>query len=131
MFKAIDASTSGLVAQRVRMDTAAMNLANAESLSASGEPYQRRRVLFSAGRDARDKSGAGVHVSAVMKEPVFRWEYDPTHPFANKNGYVKMPGVDTMTETVNGMEAVRAYEANLAAVDASKAMLNSSLRLLA
>jgi flagellar basal-body rod protein FlgC len=132
MFNAIDVSTSGLVAQRVRSNTIAMNIAMADAVdSPDGGPYQRRSVIFEAGRDARDGSSRGVHVAKIEKEPVYRWEYDPGHPYANKDGYVKLPGIDPMVEMVNLIEASRAYEANVTAIDVSKAMLNSSLRLLA
>ena len=82
------------------------------------------------GTGARDRSGQGVHVAAIEKQDVSRLKYDPSHPYANADGYVKMPGINYIVETVNMMEAQRAYEANLAAYDVTKAMLNSSLRLL-
>ena len=131
MFNAIDISTSGLVAQRVRMNTTAMNIANADAFNPDGTPYQRRSVIFQSGINGRDRSGQGVHVSSINKEDVYRYEYDPTHPFANEKGYVKLPGIDHLAEMVNGMEAARAYEANLTAIDISKRMISSSMRLLA
>jgi len=131
MFNSIDISTSGLVAQRVRMNISAANLANIDSFTADGKPYQRRSVIFQVGTDAHDRSGQGVHVAAIDKQHTYRWEYNPDHPFANEDGYVKKPGIDQITETLNGMEAQRAYEANVTAIEVTKAMLNSSLRLLA
>ena len=132
MFNAIDISTSGMVAQRIRLNTVAMNIANADSVdSPDGGPYQRRSVIFNAGQHSGDRSDQGVHVSAVNKEAVYRWEKIPGHPYANEQGYVKLPGIDHLTEMVNGMEASRAYEANLTAIEVSKGMINSSLRLLA
>ena len=132
MFDALDTSTSGLVAQRIRLNTIAMNIANADAVeSPDGGPYKRRSVVFSTGKNTNDRTGDGVHVSAINKEDVFRMEYNPQHPYANEQGYVKLPGIDHLTEMVNGMEASRAYEANLTVIELSKAMLNSSLRLLA
>ena len=133
MFEAIDISTSGLVAQRIRMTAAAMNLANVDTVydPSEGGPYQRRSVVFSTGKDARDRSGAGVHVAAVNKEKVYRTKYDPSNPYADARGYVKLPGIHPMVEMINAMEAQRAYEANVTAIELSKAMLNSSVRLLA
>jgi flagellar basal-body rod protein FlgC len=132
MFNSIDIATSGLVAQRVRMNTAAMNMANKDTVSSpDGGPYRRRSVIFNAGMDAQDRSEQGVHISAINKEAVYRWQYDPANPYADDKGYVKMPGIDEVVEMVNMMEAQRAYEANLSVVEVSKAMLNSSLRLLA
>jgi flagellar basal-body rod protein FlgC len=132
MFNAIDISTSGLIAQRIRMNTIAMNIANADSVdSPDGGPYKRRSVIFSTGSQRNDATETGVHVSAIEKQEVYRREYDPKHPYADKDGYVKLPGIDPILEKVNEMEAARAYEANIAAIEVSKAMLNSALRLLA
>jgi len=132
MFNAIDISTSGLIAQRIRLNTIAMNIANVDTVeSPEGGPYQRRAVIFAEGKDAHEREGTGVHVSEIVKEPVYRYEYDPQNPYANAQGYVKLPGINPVVEMVNGMEAQRAYEACMTAVTVSKAMLNSSLRLLA
>ncbi|MBN1846426.1 MAG: flagellar basal body rod protein FlgC [Sedimentisphaerales bacterium] len=132
MFDAIDISTSGLVAQRVRSNVAAMNIAMADVVDTpQGGPYRRRSVLFGEGSDPQQRGSAGVHVREIRREDVFRWEYDPNHPYANADGYVKLPGIDPLVEMVNLMEASRAYEANITAIEVSKAMLNSSLRLLA
>ena len=132
MFNAIDISTSGLVAQRVRMNTVAMNIAGAEIVydSSEGGPYKRRAVVFSEGKDGRDRSGQGVHVSAIEKQELYRYVHDPNHPYADANGNVKMPAINSLVEMTNGMEAQRAYEANLAAIDLSKAMMGSALRIL-
>ena len=131
MFNSIDISTSGLVAQRIRMNTCAANLANVDTvMSPDGGPYQRRKVLFEAGKDVQDRTGEGVHVARIEKEAVFRTEYDPSNPYADENGYVKLPGIDPLMEMANMIEAQRAYEANITAVSVGKDMLNSSLRLL-
>lgn len=132
MINAIDISTSGLVAQRIRLNTVAMNIANVDSVdSPDGGPYQRRSVIFRTGINGQDRSGQGVHVSEIKKEVEFRLEYDPRNPYANAEGYVKMPAINHMVEMVNGMEASRAYEANLAAIEMGKTMFSNSLRLLA
>ena len=84
MFNAMDISASGLMAQRVRMNTIAMNIANVDSVdSPDGGPYQRRSVIFKVGAHSGDQQGEGVHVSKFEKEPVYRWKYDPNHPYAN------------------------------------------------
>ena len=132
MFNAIDISTSALVAQRVRMNTAAMNLANVDTVDTpEGGPYQRRSVIFKSGMNAYDRTDQGTHVAEIEKQPVFRWKYDPSNPYADEKGYVKLPGIDIFTESLNMMEAQRAFEANITAIEVSKAMLNSSLKLLA
>ncbi len=138
MFGSMNISTSGMVAQRVRMDVIAGNIANAfTTADAAGRavPYRRRVASFSPGDGSQD-GGAGVHVARIEQDPSdFRMVYDPGHPQAIKNGpkqgYVQYPNVDLATEMVNGMEAARAYEANMAAFDVSKAMISEAMRILA
>lgn len=139
MFGSLDISTSGLVAQRVRMDVVAGNIANAfTTADAQGRaaPYRRRIATFASGDASQGRSAPGVHVAGIEQDPsAFRLVYDPSHPQAMKDGakqgYVQYPNVDMATEMVNGMEASRAYEANLAAFEVTKSMISSSMRLLA
>ncbi|MBN1436474.1 MAG: flagellar basal body rod protein FlgC [Sedimentisphaerales bacterium] len=133
MFNSINIATSGMVAQRIRINTAAMNIASADVVWDANEngPYRRRAVNFSVGMSEGDDSGRGVHVSSIERQNSFKWVEDPDNPYANADGFVKMPDIDTFVETVNAMEAQRAYEANLAAIDLSKNMFNTSLRILA
>lgn len=136
MFGTLDISTSALVAQRIRMDTIAGNLANAYTTKqADGQrgPYQRRFAIFSEGDG---KGGAGVHVAKVVKDASpGRMVLDPDHPDAIRQGewkgYVEYPNVEPITEMTNAMLASRAYEANVTVMDVSKRMIASSLRLLA
>jgi flagellar basal-body rod protein FlgC len=128
-----------MVAQRVRMDVVAGNMANAfTTVDAAGGnvPYRRRVASFAAGDPSQGAGAAGVHVAKVQQDPSdFRLVYDPGHPQAIKTGarqgYVQFPNVDLATEMVNGMEAARAYEANMAAFETSKAMIAQSMRILA
>ncbi len=133
MFNAIDISTSGLVAQRTQMDAIAGNIANAKTTRrADGQPgpYLRRVALLATG-DGR--GGLGVHVEKVVEDtqtsPVR--VKDPGHPDADKDGYVSYPNIDPSTEMINAMVAVRAYEANVTAIEAAKSMVASTLRILA
>ena len=136
MFGTLDISTSALVAQRVRLDTIAGNVANAYSTRrADGQPgpYQRRFAVFAAGDG---KGGAGVHVEKVAQDPSpGRKVYEPDHPDAVREGrwkgYVEYPNVEPITEMTNAMMASRAYEANVSVMDVTKRMIASSLRLLA
>jgi flagellar basal-body rod protein FlgC len=134
MFGSLNISTSGLIAQRVRMDTIAANLANKNSIEdANGNyaPFRRRIPIFATG-DPNTNSEAGVHVDEIMLDPApFKKVLDPSHPFADKDGYVQYPNIDTTTEMINAIEATRAYEANITAAEATKSMIQSSLRLLA
>lgn len=133
MYGALDISTSGLVAQRIQLDTIAANMANARTTRrADGQegPYLRRVALLSAGDG---KGGPGVHVDSIREDTNLkpRMVHDPSHPDANADGYVSYPNVDPSTEMINAMIAMRAYEANVTAMEATKSMMAASLRLLA
>src|SRR5688500_6338592 len=134
MFDALDISSSALSAQRARLDTIAGNIANMNTTrNARGEvePYRRRFVVFAPGQ-AGDARKPGVHASKVeLDRSPFRKAYEPGHPDAGKDGYVLYPNVDMAVEYVNALEASRAYEANVTAMEVSKAMINASLRLIA
>ena len=133
MFGSLDISTSGMTAQRTRLNIISANMANQYStVDAQGNyaPYRRRVPLFAPG-DGHG-SDMGVHVQDIeMDQSPFRKEWDPGHKFADKDGYVSMPNIDPTIEMVNAMEASRAYEANIMAAEATKSMINSALRLLA
>jgi flagellar basal-body rod protein FlgC len=136
MFKSLDISTSALVAQRQRMNTIATNLANLNTTrDASGKPspFQRRLITFAAA-DSRPSStepvGVTYEISTDSNTPPRR-TYQPGHPDADKDGYVSFPNIDMTTEFVNAVEASRAYEANLAAIDMSKQIATLSLKILA
>jgi flagellar basal-body rod protein FlgC len=134
MFDALDIGASALSAQRVRMDTIAGNIANINTMHRAGKgsgPYQRRFAVFSAGRP-EDASKPGVRVTEIgIDKSEGRREFKPEHPDAGPDGYVRYPNVDLAFEMVNMMEASRAYEANITTMEVSKAMMNSSLRLIA
>lgn len=133
MFGALDISTSGLVAQRVHIDTIAGNIANAQTtrrVDGQPGPYLRRVALFAP---ARGDGGPGVRVEKVTEDYIGqpRAVKDPGHPHADANGIVYYPNVDLATEMVNAMVAVRAYEANITAMEATKSIMAGSLRILA
>lgn len=136
MFGSLDISTSALVAQRIRMDTIAGNVANAHTtrrLDGEPGPFRRHVPVFVSG-DGR--GGAGVHVEEIREdESAPKLVHDPRHPDAIKSGplagYVEYPNVDLATEMIDAMLASRAYEANVSVMDVTKNMISSSLRLLA
>ena len=135
MFDILDTGASGLQAQRTRLDTIAANIANINTTRGpNGEktPFRRRMVMFAPGQ-AGDSSKAGVHVQEIKLDPSpFIQKWDPGHPDADpKTGMVNLPNIDMTIEYVNALEASRAYEANVTMMETAKAMLNSSLRLLA
>lgn len=138
MWGALDIPTSGMVAQRTRLEAIAANIANRHALlDSSGKynPYRRRAAEFAAGDpSAQTQAGRemGVHVKAIrIDEGALRPKYDPTSPYADGSGYVMVPDIDPITEQVNAMEATRAYEANVVAAEAIKATMAQALRLLA
>ena len=140
MLRALDISTSGLVAQRIRLDTISSNLANITSQERDEkgniQPYQARYVVFQTNQELETKEGAiGVKVSSVeteQVEPLYRWQ--PEHPYAikegPKKGYVAYPKINMTAEMVDALVATRAYEANLGAMELSKNMAQQSLRIL-
>lgn len=136
MLKAIDVSTSALVAQRQRMNTIAENIANVHTTrDENGAPgaYQRRFVSFEVDDSTADRSGTGpvafeIHVDQST-DP--RRVYEPGHPDADADGYVQYPAINLVTEFVNALDASRAYEANVVAIEVSKEMAERALSILA
>lgn len=134
MYSVMDISASGLYAERTRMRVIANNLANADSYvrGADGKmtPFRRQQVMFTTG--AGGTRGEGVSVGAVLPDmSAFPKKYDPSNPYADKDGYVQTPNVNTIVEMVDMMEASRAYEANVTALEATKSIISSSLRIIA
>ncbi len=140
-FKAMNISSSGLAAQRVRMNVLSSNLANANTTrTPEGGPYKRQDVVFSAnavGNEFEDfldedwgtqlKKVQVVDIHKDTKAP--RRVLDPTNPDADANGYVNMPNIQVMTEMVNMIAATRAFEANTTALNAAKSMANTALEV--
>jgi flagellar basal-body rod protein FlgC len=140
-FKAIDISSSGLAAQRLRMNVLSGNLANAQSTRGDdGGVYKRRDVVFSAtptgtqfedflngtnGTELRKVDVVGIHKDTNAPRRVF----DPGHPDADDAGFVEMPNVQVMTEMVNMIAATRAFEANATAMDDAKQMATKALEI--
>ena len=136
ILSAFDISTSGLVAQRVRMNTISSNLANISTTSneaGESKPYQPRYAVFQTDNSIGQNGSAGVRVSSVQTDESVqpRLKYQPGHPDANKEGWVAYPGINMMTEFTDALEAARAYEANLGAMDITKDLQQQTLRILA
>ncbi|MTJ92366.1 MAG: flagellar basal body rod protein FlgC [Desulfovibrio sp.] len=136
---AFDISASGLSADRTRINTISMNLANAKTTrTPQGGPYRRRSVVQQATdvddpfsihmRSALDRAVQGVRVSAVtMDNRPFKRVYEPGNPDANAEGYVMYPDINVVEEMANLMTAQRNYEANVTTVDAVKGMFIKAL----
>ncbi len=134
MFENLDTSASALTAQRTRMNAIAANVAGMNvTHDADGKPnpYRRKFAIMAEGHP-NDPDAPGVHIVSVEQDQSpFRKVLDWSHPDHDKDGYVKMPNIDLAIEMVDMMEASRAYEANISAMEVSKSMMNATLRLLA
>ena len=130
---AMQISGSALKAQRTRLNISAMNLANANTTrTLEGGPYRAKSVVFAAQPLERTfdetLNSATEHlrkvevVKVVEDKTPFKEIYDPNHPDADENGIVKMPNVNEVEQMVDIMEARRAYEANVTALEAVKSM---------
>lgn len=139
MFSALDVSTSGLTAQRVRMNVISSNLANFSTThneAGEAEPYRERFVIFETDESLGSAGGAGVQVSSVeIADTEPRYKYEPHHPDAIQEGpwagYVAYPNINMMTQFTDALEAARAYEANLGSIEISKDLYQQTLRILA
>ncbi len=124
-------ATSALKAQQARMRVVAENLANADSTArtAGGDPYRRQVPVFAA--QDMDDGAQGVRMTKVEQDQsAFRTAYEPGHPGADANGYVKLPNVNSLVEAMDMREAQRAYEANLNVIETARAMQMRTLDLL-
>jgi flagellar basal-body rod protein FlgC len=135
-------ASQGMTAQRLRLEAASANLANANSTrGADGKPYQRRDLVFTAvdinEEWTRTEAGFGAAAKpqgvtaevVTAKDENYVWQHQPWHPDANADGYVQMPDVDPIEETVNMMSAARSFEANATVFGTAKEMARISLNL--
>ena len=142
-------ASQGMTAQRERLEAATSNLANANTTrTAEGGPYRRRDVVLEAttlesGSGAlavpfesllteggEESAGRGVRATTIVAEDAAGVKrFDPGHPDADAQGYVTMPDVDPLEETVNMLSAARAFEANATAFNTAKEMARASLKL--
>lgn len=128
----IQIASSGLEAQSTRLRVVSENLANANSTgrTAGAEPYRRKTTTFTAEMDR----AAGVNVVKIKDIGVdrapFRVDYEPTHPAADQDGYVKFPNVNSLIEMADMRETNRSYEANLQVVKQARSMVAMTIDLL-
>lgn len=132
LLKAMTLAAKGMQAQGVRMRVISENLANAETTSkeAGGDPYRRQIIIFKNELNRTD----GLREVSVDKisgdKADFITQYNPSHPAADKAGYVKMPNVNSLIEMMDMREAQRSYEANLGVIEVSRAMLMRTIDLI-
>lgn len=139
LFKVMSIGASGLAAQRIRMEVLATNLSNISTTRGpGGGPYQRKVPIFRAVEVGSEFANAidqqrklyGVEVEKVIEDgraPI--QVYEPGHPDADAEGYVRYPNINLMEEMVGLMSAARSYEANLAAITAAKEMAKKAIEL--
>ncbi|WP_031238186.1 flagellar basal body rod protein FlgC [Asticcacaulis sp. AC466] len=123
-------AASALKAQQARMRVIAENIANADSTgkTAGADPYRRQTPVFTS---AKVDGATGVKLAAVTPDmKPFQSVYDPSHPAADAQGYVKKPNVDPLIETMDMREAQRAYEANINVIETSRSMTQKVLDIL-
>ena len=140
-FNSMAISSSGLKAQRIRMNLLSSNLANAQTTrTPEGGPYKRKDAIFSAtpvddlfanilgkndSHQLRKVQVTGIHQDQNDPKRIF----DPSHADADKDGYVQLPNIQIMNEMVNMITATRAYEANTTALNAAKSMALKALEI--
>ena len=125
-------AAAGLRAQSGRMRIIAENLANADSVSATGngEPYRRRIPTMTSEFD-RELNATVVKLGdPVADQAEFRMNYDPGNPSADKQGYVRLPNVNALVEMMDMRDAQRSYEANMQVMEGARAMLTRTIDLL-
>lgn len=129
----ITIASMGMKAQGQRLRVITENLANADSapLTAGGDPYTRKVISFQNILDS--KSGLNlVEVASIKPDTTspFEAKFNPGHPGADENGYVRMPNVTSLIEIMDAKEAQRSYEANLGMIDQAKTMISQTIDLL-
>ena len=140
-FTAFEISKSGLVAEKTRMDVVALNIANSNSVvSDSNKVYKPMKVftgpksgnvtLTSFQHHLATQQNMGVDVLSVEElAGKFKKIHEPKNPYADSNGYVYRPDINPASEMIDMMSALRAYQANIKAISATKAMANEALRI--
>ena len=144
-FDGYNVATSGMSAQRTRINVVSSNIANAQTThSKDGGPYKKQNVVFEevlldSASKTKDKKaqaldpmslkGVGVREIIEAKDaPILK--YEPTHPDANKDGYVAYPNINPVIEMVDLIEAMRSYEANVSAFKTQKDMDTKTLDII-
>lgn len=144
IFNSFNINSSGMTAERYRMDIISENVANQNTTrTKDGTPYRRKVVTFEErgervgsfssylGNARSAYRGKGVRVGKVMEDnwTQMNMVYDPSHPDADENGYVLYPNVNIVTEMTNLIDASRSYEANATAFNASKSIAMKGLEM--
>ncbi len=138
LLSAINTSTSGLSAEKLRMEIIAQNIANIETTKTNeGGPYRRKVTVFKEvlQQNIQEDSGSnfagqGVEVDKIVADkadPIM--VYDPGHPDANKDGFVAKPNINLADEMVDSISASRAYAANVTVLNTTKSLAIKALTI--
>ncbi len=132
LVKSMEQAAKGMKAQGARMKIISENMANAETTgkTASDNPYQRQIATFKNILNREDGTKEVEINPPTLDTAPFIMKYDPSHPAAGPDGYVKMPNVNPMLEMADMREAQRSYEANLGVIEMSRTMLMKTIDLL-
>ncbi len=133
IFDSMNIASSGMSAQRLRINIISANIANADSVKTpEGGPYKRRDVIFEAvGYGKFSNILKEVRVADVVRDDTPpKLVYDPNNPLADKNGYVAYPNINPVVEMTNLIDAMRTYQANASVVDAAKQTIQAALGVL-
>ena len=132
-FDSINIASSGMNAQRLRMNIISANIANADSVKTKeGGPYKRRDVIFEAtGYSKFSNILKKVKVADIVRDDKPpKMIYDPSNPMADKKGYVAYPNINPVVEMTNLIDAMRTYQANISVMDSAKQMAQAALSVL-
>nr|WP_314072717.1 flagellar basal body rod protein FlgC [uncultured Roseococcus sp.] len=130
--RALSISAAGMAAQSTRLRVVAENIANRDSTGESpgADPYRRKTVTFASRLD-RELGAETVRVARIGRDSRdFPERFEPDHPAANGNGYVRTPNVDSVVENMDMREANRSYSANLAVLETTRGMLMRAIEAL-
>jgi len=130
LMRAFEIGSTGLVAQSIRLNTTASNIANVETLEGpDGRPYRGRQVVFRT-TPIQGTPGAGVEVANIVENDApLRKEYKPGHPRADSQGYIEMPNVNPVEEMVNMISASRSYQMNIELMSNTRLLITRTLSM--
>jgi flagellar basal-body rod protein FlgC len=130
LMRTFEIGSTALVAQSIRLNTTASNIANAETLEGpDGRPYRGRQVVFRS-TPIEGAPGQAVQVANILENDApFRREYKPGHPKADAQGYVDMPNVNPVEEMVNMISASRSYQLNVEVMNATRLLMLRTLNM--
>lgn len=139
-FSSMQINTSGLNLERLKLDVISSNITNANTTrTPEGGPYLKKEVTFEesikrqqsyfTGQPAQNQSFGVRSTGIIENDANIKMVFEPDHPDANEEGYVAYPNVDMADEMIDLMTTMRAYDANVTAMNASKAMLNKALQI--